>query len=120
YASRFGRRRGYEYAYLYPALNRAIQCAGRCIRGAEDVAAVVVLDNRILRPSVGARLPRTFRPRASWDVASEVRTFFYGGQHESPRAPVPGRRGPPYTDRVAGTAGCGEASGSEALPTPPP
>ncbi len=76
YATRFGRRRGYEYAYLYPALNRAVQCAGRCIRGEDDVAAVVILDDRILRPSVRARLPRTFRPRSSWDVAAEVRTFY--------------------------------------------
>ncbi|MFQ5553178.1 MAG: ATP-dependent DNA helicase, partial [Thermoplasmata archaeon] len=48
YARRFGRRRGYAYAYLYPALNRAVQCAGRCIRGEEDVAAVVILDDRVL------------------------------------------------------------------------
>ncbi|MEE9163624.1 MAG: ATP-dependent DNA helicase [Thermoplasmata archaeon] len=101
YAERFGRRRGYEYAYLYPAINRAVQCAGRCIRGEEDVAAVVILDSRILRPEVRARLPRTFRPRASWDVANEVRTFFYGGQHESQRAPPPGGRGPHHADRVA-------------------
>ncbi|MEE9593583.1 MAG: ATP-dependent DNA helicase [Thermoplasmata archaeon] len=94
YARRFGRQRGYAYAYLYPALNRAVQCAGRCIRGEEDVAAVVILDDRVLRPFVRSRLPHGFRPRPSDDVAAEVRTFFYGGQHEPHRAPSPRGRGP--------------------------
>ncbi|MDX1534194.1 MAG: ATP-dependent DNA helicase, partial [Thermoplasmata archaeon] len=105
YVHRFGRGRAYDYAYLYPALNRAIQCAGRCIRGSEDVAAVVILDARILRPSVRSRLPATFRPRVARNAAAEVRTFFYGGQHESPRAPPSGRRGPDHADRVAGPGG---------------
>jgi DNA excision repair protein ERCC-2 len=120
YASRFGRRHGYEYAYLYPALNRAVQCAGRCIRGEDDVAAVVILDDRILRPSMRARLPRNFRPRPSWDVAAEVRTFFYGGQHESRRASPPGCRGPHPADRVARATGGREASGSEDVSAPRP
>ncbi|MFQ5908341.1 MAG: ATP-dependent DNA helicase [Thermoplasmata archaeon] len=116
YARRFGRQRGYAYAYLYPAINRAVQCAGRCIRGEADVAAVVILDDRVLRPFVRSRLPHGFRPRPSDDVAAEVRTFFYGGQHEPHRAHSPRGRGPHHQDGVAGATGRGEATGSEGLP----
>ncbi|MFQ6013504.1 MAG: ATP-dependent DNA helicase [Thermoplasmata archaeon] len=120
YAGRFGRRRAYEYAYLYPALNRAVQCAGRCIRGEEDVAAVVLLDDRILRPFVRSRLPSGFRPRPTRDAAAAVRTFFYGGQHETARAPSPRGRGPHHPNGVAGATGGGEASRPEGVPPPRP
>ncbi len=76
YSERFGRRKGYEYAYLNPALNRLVQCAGRCIRSAEDVAAVVILDGRILRPFILERLPSTFRPAVPRNIPGRVRRFF--------------------------------------------
>jgi DNA excision repair protein ERCC-2 len=38
--------RGWDYGYIYPAMNRALQAAGRCIRSERDRGAVVLLDER--------------------------------------------------------------------------
>jgi len=44
YEIRFGR--GWDYGYIYPAMNRALQAAGRCIRSETDRGAIVLLDER--------------------------------------------------------------------------
>lgn len=46
----FNRREnsGYEYAYLYPGINKVLQAAGRVIRTADDVGVIVLLDERFL------------------------------------------------------------------------
>ncbi len=44
YQEKFGK--GWEYAYIYPAVTRALQAAGRAIRKEEDRAAIVYLDER--------------------------------------------------------------------------
>ncbi|MBU0586856.1 ATP-dependent DNA helicase [Candidatus Micrarchaeota archaeon] len=44
YQKKFGK--GWEYAYIYPAVVRAMQAAGRAIRKEEDKAAVIYLDER--------------------------------------------------------------------------
>lgn len=41
-------QRGWEYGYIFPAMHRAIQSAGRCIRDEKDRAAVVFMDKRFL------------------------------------------------------------------------
>jgi DNA excision repair protein ERCC-2 len=38
--------RGWDYGYIYPAMNRAMQAAGRCIRSESDRGAVILLDER--------------------------------------------------------------------------
>lgn len=120
YARLFGRRKGYEYAVLVPALHRLVQCAGRCIRGPEDVAAVVVLDNRLLRPFYRSRLPPGFEPEAPPDLAAAVRSFFYGGPHRTARVAAPGRGGGHHPDGVARAPGRGEAPDPEGVPGPRP
>ncbi|MBN2418597.1 MAG: ATP-dependent DNA helicase [Deltaproteobacteria bacterium] len=37
---------GYEYAYLYPGINRVLQAAGRVIRSERDRGVVVLVDDR--------------------------------------------------------------------------
>lgn len=86
YARRFGRRKAYEYAYLFPALNKLVQSAGRCIRGPEDTGAVVVLDHRLLRPFYRSRLPPGFTPTATDDPGGALKTFF--GSRGKPFSPV--------------------------------
>lgn len=119
YSNLFGRRKAYDYAYLYPALNRMVQCAGRCIRSPEDVGAVVILDRRLLRPFYRSRLPHGFRPTAAEDLAGRVRSFFYGSQHLAIRADQEGGGGGSEADGVDGQEGGGEAQASQGLPTSP-
>lgn len=38
--------RGWDYGYAYPAMNRAMQAAGRCIRSEHDEGVVVYMDER--------------------------------------------------------------------------
>ncbi len=44
YDTLFGK--GWDYGYSYPAMNRAIQAAGRCIRSKTDEGVVVYMDER--------------------------------------------------------------------------
>jgi DNA excision repair protein ERCC-2 len=44
YDELFGK--GWDYGYSYPAMNRAIQAAGRCIRSKDDEGVIVYMDKR--------------------------------------------------------------------------
>jgi Rad3-related DNA helicase len=48
---------GYDYAYLYPGLQKVVQAAGRVIRGPEDRGVLHLLDERFNRADVRALLP---------------------------------------------------------------
>ncbi len=41
---------GREYAYVYPAFNKCLQSAGRCIRSETDKGTVIFLDERFILP----------------------------------------------------------------------
>ena len=49
---------GYEYAYLYPGMNKVLQAAGRVIRTQDDRGVVALLDERFLYSSYRAMFPR--------------------------------------------------------------
>ncbi|MGE0100359.1 MAG: helicase C-terminal domain-containing protein [Hydrogenophaga sp.] len=53
--ARFGQ--GYDYAYLFPGLQKVVQAAGRVIRGPQDEGVVVLMDDRYRRPEVRRLLP---------------------------------------------------------------
>ena len=40
------RERGFDYAYVYPGMNRVLQAAGRVIRREDDRGVVVLIDDR--------------------------------------------------------------------------
>ena len=42
-------RNGYDYAYVYPGMNKVMQAAGRVIRTAEDRGVIALLDERFYR-----------------------------------------------------------------------
>ncbi len=44
YDQKYGK--GWEYGYVFPALNKCFQSAGRCIRSAEDRGVIIYLDER--------------------------------------------------------------------------
>jgi len=53
-----------------------LQAAGRAIRGEEDRAAIVLLDERYLLPSISDAFPDGFRPRTSSDLRAALDSFF--------------------------------------------
>lgn len=44
--SKEDRRKGFDYAYTYPGMNKVLQSAGRVIRTKEDKGAVLLIDQR--------------------------------------------------------------------------
>ncbi len=52
---------GYDYAYLYPGLQKVVQAAGRVIRTVHDRGVVLLMDDRYARPEIQALLPRWWR-----------------------------------------------------------
>ena len=51
------REDGYEFAYLYPAMIKISQAAGRVIRGEDDRGVIVLIDDRYKDPAIRALLP---------------------------------------------------------------
>ena len=49
--------RGYDYAYLYPGLQKVVQAAGRVIRTPQDEGVVHLIDDRFARAEVRSLLP---------------------------------------------------------------
>jgi DNA excision repair protein ERCC-2 len=72
---------GFEFAYLYPGMNRAIQAAGRVIRTPDDVGLIVLLDRRFTFPNYARCLPPDWYDESpgelvSRDPARDVREFW--------------------------------------------
>jgi len=110
YSEKFGKERGYQYAYLFPAFNKILQAAGRCIRSEKDRAVVVIFDNRLTTSKYASCLPRGFDAVVSKDILGEVRTFFYGGGHGKHRDNQTRSRGSAATHNVAWAEGSGKTS----------
>jgi DNA excision repair protein ERCC-2 len=53
---------GFEYAYIYPGINRVLQAAGRVIRTENDMGIVVLLDERFSHPVYRELLPSEWSP----------------------------------------------------------
>ena len=50
--------KGFDYAYMYPGLNKVLQSAGRVIRTEADEGVVVLLDERFCKKEYQGLLPR--------------------------------------------------------------
>lgn len=57
--------RGFEYAYLYPGLQKVVQAAGRIIRSTQDAGTLLLMDDRFMQPQVRELLPRWWKPQCS-------------------------------------------------------
>lgn len=56
---RFGA--GYDYAYLYPGVQKVVQAAGRLIRSSQDTGVLHLMDDRYARAAVRTLLPVWWR-----------------------------------------------------------
>ncbi len=55
-------KKGFDYAYQYPGMNKVMQAAGRVIRTMEDKGVILLLDDRFLREEYQALFPREWWP----------------------------------------------------------
>jgi DNA excision repair protein ERCC-2 len=49
---------GFDYAYTYPAMAKAVQAAGRVIRSEKDRGIIVLMDNRFIQSSYAKSMPQ--------------------------------------------------------------
>ena len=54
--------KGYEFSYLYPAVNRLQQAVGRVIRSEDDRGIALLIDSRLGEPSVARLFPTYGHP----------------------------------------------------------
>lgn len=52
---------GYDYAYVYPGMNKVLQAGGRLIRSENDRGLLLLVDDRYLQPHYSGLLPEEWR-----------------------------------------------------------
>ncbi len=69
-------KRGWDYGYVFPAFNKILQSAGRCIRSESDRGVMVFIDERYAWRSYRRCFPPHWDLRVSSRPVSDIRSFF--------------------------------------------
>ena len=69
-------KKGWDYAYTYPAINKAQQAAGRCIRTHTDKGVIVFLDERYGWSRYNTLFPKDWDVKVSYNPVYAVKDFF--------------------------------------------
>ncbi|MCP4217364.1 MAG: ATP-dependent DNA helicase [bacterium] len=72
---------GFEYAYLYPGMNRVLQAAGRVIRTPEDKGVVLLVGSRFSTPQYRSLIPSHWW---AWGVRDEEELIYRLKQFRNP------------------------------------
>jgi len=76
YDKRFGR--GWDYGYVFPAIIKILQSAGRCIRSETDRGVVVFMDDRYTWQSYRRCFPSEMIMSTKNDPGPSISSFFNG------------------------------------------
>ena len=68
--------KGWDYGYSYPAMNRAIQAAGRCIRSKDDKGVIVYMDERYDWSNYRKVFPPDYKMKTTRAPWNEIGEFF--------------------------------------------
>ena len=74
YQGKFGK--GWEYGYTYPAFNKTLQSAGRCIRTETDRGVIIFLDERYAWQNYYSCFPREWHIKITLRHEELLREFF--------------------------------------------
>jgi len=79
YEEHYGK--GFEFAYLYPGMNRVIQSVGRLIRSESDLGVAVLVCQRFAQPQYSTLFPADWSDsmadkRAGYNLATELGNFW--------------------------------------------
>ncbi len=69
-------KRGWDYGYVYPAMTRSIQAAGRCIRSENDRGVCVFIDERFLWGNYRKVFPSDMTLKVTNEPEKEIEAFF--------------------------------------------
>lgn len=72
---------GFDFAYVYPAMAKAIQSAGRVIRSENDKGIIILMDNRFIQPSFAKSMPQDWfevnpREAVSDKILNDISEFW--------------------------------------------
>lgn len=71
---------GYEYAYMYPGMNKVLQAAGRVIRTEEDRGIVLLIDDRFLQQRYRRLYPKEWehydKTKCNTEAKNKVSEFW--------------------------------------------
>ncbi len=72
---------GFDYAYTFPAMAKAVQAAGRVIRSETDKGLIVLMDDRFIQPSFAKSMPQDWfeespRDSVSVQIINDVTQFW--------------------------------------------
>ncbi|MDD3175150.1 MAG: ATP-dependent DNA helicase [Candidatus Nanoarchaeia archaeon] len=75
YDEKFGK--GWDYGYVFPAFNKVIQSAGRCIRSETDKGVIIFLDERYAWKNYSRCFPQSWQMEISVDnYEQKIKEFF--------------------------------------------
>lgn len=69
-------RKGFEYAYRNPGINKVVQAAGRIIRSETDKGIIVLIGKRFATNYYKSVLPSYWNPIVTHDIVSVVQHFW--------------------------------------------
>jgi DNA excision repair protein ERCC-2 len=81
YEKRYGT--GFHYAYIYPAMSKVVQAAGRVIRSEKDTGLIVLMDKRFILPEYSQSMPKDWfkhsvKELISTQIGKDVSDFWNG------------------------------------------
>ena len=74
YDKKFGK--GWDYGYLFPAFNKTLQSAGRCIRSETDKGVIIFLDERYSWANYYRCFPNSWNIKQTMLYEEEIEKFF--------------------------------------------
>ncbi len=79
--------KGYQFAYMYPGMNKVLQAAGRVIRGESDRGVVLLIDDRLTTKAYRELFPYHWRHcrviNGPEDLACRLRAFWSQSHDDS-------------------------------------
>ena len=81
YEKQYGIQNAFDYAYVYPAMAKAIQSAGRVVRTQTDRGLIILIDPRFLESSYSLTMPnewfnQTPRELVSQKILQDIKDFW--------------------------------------------
>ncbi len=69
-------KKGWDYGYVFPAFNKVLQNAGRCIRSETDRGAIIFMDERYAWPMYSRCFPEDLHVEMSIKPEEDILLFF--------------------------------------------
>jgi DNA excision repair protein ERCC-2 len=69
-------KKGWDYGYVFPAITKCLQSAGRCIRSEKDRGVIIFLDERFAWPMYKKYFPPDWKITITKDYSGKIKEFF--------------------------------------------